>query len=1263
MKVLLDAYYDHNFGDDLFISIVTSRYPQHQFFSFIDGCSLSVQEWTYTIPNLTVLPKCSVIQHAGFFDAYVLIGGDVIPDGGDYTGSYERRKGFMRAVKNTGGYVTMLGFSLYDYYGQKTYTDICEMVNLADDIVPRDAFSYEYLRTISKETKIRFGIDMAFCMDYDEKSVHTPTGVLGISIRKKLNASEKENEAYEYNIARIADAYLQTHMNGSVHFLSFSYGTSDDSEIAQSIIEKMQHRERIKIIPYSGQIGAYIKKIDFCDAIIATRFHAVIMALILHKPFVPVPYEVKVNHLLEQIGYFGAEIPYGDAQVNIENILENLQELSFDKTKLKTYEETAQDFFSHLDAWSSQREKTVVRNQQLRFPVICPQREIEQKRVSELNQKLAECCKNYEENIARLHKGIGNQVSVIQEKLEMVQNQSLIQLQEQNSQATERLIECQNNYEKIIEQMNMELYSIKNDNQKLDIQREQQQINSENILTLKNQEIFVLQEEIKNQQSALQNMIQKINDAKWETNLIIEDILKSRIYRMAYLFHRWSRQKIHGNDEEKRAFNTWFKNRIFNHVTDVENIYNPFRRIQAVLNESLIHEKPFHSLIINENNERNLSDIQKELLKSEYSKTDIIILGVIDYDFRYQRPQHFAERFARNGHRVFYINANFFRTDDTIVMSENLYMVSLHYDKETAIYNTDFSSDIETMQRIFKKLLWSFCISDALVIVDYPNWLYTALYLQKNYGFKFVTDYMDDFTGFLGTTGKQLCCNCKMLLSSSDLVVASSQFLYDIAQKYNDHCALVRNGTEFEHFHSSIHKSKSEKIQIIGYYGAVAHWFDYGKICYLANRFPTSQIYIVGAVTAWEEKLIQYENITLFGEKPYHELPEYLSLFDVCLIPFDTSTDLIKATNPVKFYEYLSAGKKIIATEIPELMPYRNRFVYMSNDDEIFGDYVEMCLNGKDNLASMEECIKYAQENDWQKRYECFYASVLAIVPKVSIITITYNNLAYNKAFLNSVLSHTAYANYELIIIDNSSTDGTAEWLRDIMKWEHPQIKIILNDKNLGFAGGNNCGLRIAEGDYVVLLNNDTLVTRGWLTNLVKHAENDERIGMVGAVTNSIGNEAMVAAKYTNIEEFDQFSYKNMWDHLNKEYPDARMLAMFCTLISRAVITKCGELDERYGIGMFEDDDYCEAAKRAGYKITIADDVFIHHFQSISFSKLKSESYQALFAKNKKLFEKKWGCEWTITKYRKDITPETNQNVKIDLAAEQQKYKVSEDYK
>lgn len=383
------------------------------------------------------------------------------------------------------------------------------------------------------------------------------------------------------------------------------------------------------------------------------------------------------------------------------------------------------------------------------------------------------------------------------------------------------------------------------------------------------------------------------------------------------------------------------------------------------------------------------------------------------------------------------------------------------------------------------------------------------------------------------------------------------------------------------------------------------------------------------------------------GEKEYKTLPNYLAEFDVCLIPFDTSTDLIKATNPVKFYEYLCAGKKIVATEIPELMPYRDKYVYMSNNDQEFCDYIKLCLDGRDSLASETERVLFAQQNDWNERYNMFYSSVRKAIPKVSIIIITYNNLSYNIACLQSILSKTAYANYEVIIVDNLSTDGTREWLQQIQSYNDPKIKVILNERNVGFAGGNNIGIKNSTGNYIVLLNNDTLVTRGWLTNFVKHIENDTSIGMVGAITNSTGNEGMIACAYTNCEEMDAFSFAHTTQNMGKHYSDVSMLAMFATLIPRRIIDECGLLDENYGLGMFEDDDYAEAVKNKGYSLIIAEDVFIHHFQSLSFSKLSSEKYRETFQKNKAYFEMKWRKSWKEAHRRFGITADTNKDVRI----------------
>lgn len=633
------------------------------------------------------------------------------------------------------------------------------------------------------------------------------------------------------------------------------------------------------------------------------------------------------------------------------------------------------------------------------------------------------------------------------------------------------------------------------------------------------------------------------------------------------------------------------------------------------------------------------------ILSASYVNYDLIVLAVIDYDFRYQRPQHFAAKYAANGHRVFYINANHFKPNSIDEIQDNLYIVNLYNEEFSAIHLTDWHDQESSLHEQIDNLLNAYCIRDAIVVVDYPNWIYAAKYLCGTYGFKLVADFMDDYTGFLNPSEDLVKRNCELMLRISNKVIVSSDFLYQIAKKYCNDAVIVRNGTDYKHFHHAASKLHNDR-KIIGYYGAIAEWFDCNKVIYLAKFMPECDIILIGRVTSGQKELSSFSNIKLLGEISYLDLPRHLEKFDVCLIPFDTSTDLIKATNPVKFYEYLSAGKKIVATEIPELEPFKDRYVYMSNDNQQFLEYVKLCIEDNDELASEKDKMEFAAQNDWQMRYEAFAEACKSAVPKVSIVVLTYNNLKINKLCIDSITHNTAYPNYELIVVDNLSTDGTREYLKELERSDFG-IQVILNDFNKGFAAGNNVGILAAEGDYVLLLNNDTLVTRGWLTALTKHFQNNSKLGMCGPVTNSIGNEAKIKVSYHNMMEMYSFAYRYTTEHLNEEFKNPNVLALFCTMIKREVIESCGLLDENYYIGMFEDDDYAEAVKQKGYALTIVEDSFIHHFEGASFKKLEDETFRTIYEKNQKLYEQKWRKKWVKHKKREGITWETNSEVNL----------------
>lgn len=240
------------------------------------------------------------------------------------------------------------------------------------------------------------------------------------------------------------------------------------------------------------------------------------------------------------------------------------------------------------------------------------------------------------------------------------------------------------------------------------------------------------------------------------------------------------------------------------------------------------------------------------------------------------------------------------------------------------------------------------------------------------------------------------------------------------------------------------------------------------------------------------------------------------------------------------------------------------------------------------------------------------------MIPSVSLIILTYNCLRYTQACLLSISQHSPHC--EVIVVDNASNDGTREYLA-----EQPDLKLILNAENKGYAAGNNQGLAISQGEFLLLLNNDVIVTPHWLEHLLEHFARNPRLGLLGPRTNCISGAQQLELQYEpwDIASIEAVAMQRQ-KHFKGQLSRTQRVAGFAMLLRREVYETIGGLDEQFGTGNFEDDDYCQRALEAGYEIGIAEDVFIHHFGSVSFLE-NGINYKAQMETNRRRFFAKWG--------------------------------------
>jgi GT2 family glycosyltransferase len=254
---------------------------------------------------------------------------------------------------------------------------------------------------------------------------------------------------------------------------------------------------------------------------------------------------------------------------------------------------------------------------------------------------------------------------------------------------------------------------------------------------------------------------------------------------------------------------------------------------------------------------------------------------------------------------------------------------------------------------------------------------------------------------------------------------------------------------------------------------------------------------------------------------------------------------------------------------------------------------------------------------------------------KVTIIILTWNGLAYTKRCLETLRARTAFPEYEVVVVDNGSTDGTVEYLRSL-----PWLRLFENRDNLGFVRGNNRALAECGGgdsDFV-LLNNDTeIIQPEWLSRLQATAYSAPEVGIVGARLRRPDGMLQHAGTYMPVETFWGQQVGAGEKDINQFNADAEVegVVFACAYIKREVYERVGPLDEDY-FSYFEDSDYCLKARSHGFKVVCCGSATVVHHENTS-TRVNKVSFEGLFLESQKTFKRKWQTALESSRYTSEV--------------------------
>lgn len=327
------------------------------------------------------------------------------------------------------------------------------------------------------------------------------------------------------------------------------------------------------------------------------------------------------------------------------------------------------------------------------------------------------------------------------------------------------------------------------------------------------------------------------------------------------------------------------------------------------------------------------------------NEVTIVYPPVIDYKFLYQRPQQLMKALAEVNSKV---NTVFINPAHMFYQGEPVYKPFSHLPNFCVVRQTDFARNPNQYMR-GKKILW----------ISYGGSMqYYNLIKPDFVVYDSIDKASDEFSHW-----KQYIPQMERI---ADIIFASAKVMYDDHKTRFDNVHMLPNGADFEHFAiardrlGTRPKEFPNSDKIIGYYGAMATWLDKELVLEIAKKY---KVVMIGATGAYNEQ-VQHPNVTVLPLVQYDVLPRCLSWFDITIVPFKL-TDMIEGCDPIKTFEYLSAGKPVLTTDMLEVKKYKD-VVYVVNKENVLKTIKEVFKENSENKIIQRQDV--ARNNSWKSR-------------------------------------------------------------------------------------------------------------------------------------------------------------------------------------------------------------------------------------------------------------------------------------------------------